>query len=125
MLEQHDLRLIDRFKHNEQVRAVFAAKPASAHSIAGERIDVQLLIVSSHNYNTLHYYIEDGDHIQERWLCETDLNKRLIQGTDEELVTLIKNSRIVVDKDTRATQLQKMILDFSDHYREQKLFVEF
>lgn len=125
MLEQRDLHMIEHFNKNDHVHAVFIANPSLSRLHSEERIDKQLLIISNNAQNTLHYYIEDGKHIQERWMSKVEFFNRIINETDEELISYLKNSRVAVDKDARVTQIQKEIIEFSANLQEQKLFVEF
>jgi len=119
--------LIDRYNTDERITSMMALYNDDQRHPLLSGFDALILVVTNdeHAVGSITHYIEDGLHVQERWLSGHDLKQWLFEDGRRHVIQWIFEGDILIDRHGYMQSLKDSLLAFDQDLREQKLLKEF
>jgi hypothetical protein len=119
--------IIDTYKDDERIVSLMALYNGDQKYPNLTGFDMMILIVTDQQRyaGAIYHYIEDGLHVQERWVSSDDLQSWLFDCEKRQVIQWIFDGDILIDRTGYLKALRDRLIEFDEELRGQKLLKEF
>jgi hypothetical protein len=128
MLFAFQPKIRERHLHNEQITGLLAFRNDSGIPALTDGNDIVLLVIMADQEQPMDgtfHYIEEDCRVQERWIDRKRFEDWVYRGTNRNIMQWILQGEILLDREAYLENFRRMLLEFPELLKEQRLLSEF